>query len=98
MSRSVTPSSSIGGTPHSHRSHSRSYQETETGEGQGEIQSLARKILEFVEGEPIYAGSQSQSHIQPGSSIGRDSLASHRDHDELRKSVREAFSGGTHGY
>ena len=48
--RTSTPTSSIGGTPRSHRS-AHSYQDTEAGEGQGEIQLLARRILEFTDGD-----------------------------------------------
>jgi vacuolar protein 8 len=98
-SRSSTPSSS-GGTPRSHRSQTHSYQDTETGEGQGEIQLLARRILDFVDGdgEVMLPPSATPSHVQPGSSIGTSSIVSGRDHEELRKSVREAFSSGSHGH
>lgn len=91
-SRASSPSSSVG-TPRSHRSHTHSYQDTETGEGQGEIQLLARRILEFVDGdgEPMVPRSVSTSHMQPGSSLS-ESVGSGRDHEELRQSVRDAFS------
>jgi vacuolar protein 8 len=91
-SRSSSPSSSVG-SPHSHRSQAHSYQDTETGEGHGEIQLLARRILEFVEGdmEPIVPQSVSTSHMQPGSSVS-GSVVSGREHEELRQSVRDAFS------
>jgi vacuolar protein 8 len=92
MSRSSTPSSSAG-TPHSHHS-GHSYQETDTGEGQGEIQLLGRRILDFVDGDGdalMPMGSHS-SHIHPGSSVG----SGRGDHEELRKSVREAFGSGSH--
>lgn len=91
-SRSVSPSSSVG-TPRSHRSQAHSYQETETGDGQGEIQMLARKILEFVDGDEQMIMGSVPSHVQPGSSIGQDSNVSGSQHEELRKSVREAFGG-----
>lgn len=91
-SRASSPSSSVG-TPRSHRSQTHSYQDTETGEGQGEIQLLARRILEFVDGdgEPMLPRSVSTSHMQPGSSVS-ESIASGREHEELRQSVRDAFS------
>lgn len=96
VSRSVTPTSSAGGTPHSHRSQTRSYQETDTGDGQGEIQELARKILDVVDGneQAVPVGSV-PSHAQPGSSVGRDSNASGMDHEELRRSVRDALGGSS---
>src|ERR1700683_4302816 len=86
-SRTSSPASSVG-TPRSHRSHTHSYQDTETGEGQGEIQLLARRILEFVDGdgEPMVPASVSTSQMQPGSSVS-ESVASH---EELRQSVRGA--------
>jgi vacuolar protein 8 len=90
-SQNSTPSSSVG----SQRS-SRSYQDTETGDGQGEIQILARRILEFVDGEPgdaMIPSSVPVSHMQPGSSVGS---SNGREHDELRRSVREAFGPGSH--
>jgi vacuolar protein 8 len=91
-SRASSPSSSVG-TPRSHRSQTHSYQDTDTGEGQGEIQLLARRILEFVDGdgEPMLPRSVSTSHMQPGSSVS-ESIASGREHEELRQSVRDAFS------
>lgn len=93
-SRASSPASSVG-TPHSHRSQVPSYQETEPGEGQGEIQLLARRILEFVDADDdgVLSSSLSPSHMQPGSSVD---TASGRDHEELRKSVREAFAMGSH--
>ena len=98
ISRSVTPTSSTGGTPHSHRSQTHSYQETEVGDGQGEIQELARKILYFVDGdEQVLPASSAPSHVQPGSSVGRESNASGMDHEELRRSVRDALSGSSRG-
>jgi len=98
VSRSVTPTSSAGGTPHSHQSQARSYQETETGDGQGEIQELARKILYTVDGdEQAPTASSAPSHVQPGSSVGRESNASGMDHEELRRSVRDALGGGSRG-
>jgi vacuolar protein 8 len=86
-SRTPSPSSSVG----SHRS-APSFQETDNGEGQGEIQLLARRILEFVDGEAegLIPASSTTSHMQPSSS-----MSSSRDHEELRRSLREAFSPGS---
>jgi vacuolar protein 8 len=78
----------------SHRSQP-SYQDTDAGEGQGEIQLLARRILEFADGDGDVlnpGSSAAASHMQPGSSVG----SSGRDHEELRRSVREAFAPGSH--
>lgn len=89
-SQASSPSSSVG----SHHS-THSYQDTDTGDGQGEIQILARRILEFVDGDGDVGvpGSVTASHMQPGSSIGS---SSGRGDDELRRSVREAFAPGSH--
>lgn len=98
--RTSTPASSIGGTPRSHGSH-HSYQDTETGEGQGEIQQLARRILEFTDGdvEGNTASSAPTSQKQAGSLIdSRAESMMGRDHEELRRSVREAFSSGQSGH
>ena len=97
--RTSTPVSSIGGTPHSHGSR-HSYQDTETGEGQGEIQQLARRILEFTDGdaEGALTPSAPASHKQPGSLLDRAESVLGRDHEELRRSVREAFSSGQTGH
>ncbi|KAF9454981.1 ARM repeat-containing protein [Macrolepiota fuliginosa MF-IS2] len=90
-SRTSTPTSSVG-TPHSHRSATQS-QDDEALLGQQEIVVLARRILEYVEGDEGFASSSvGGSHVQPGSSIG----SSQRDHEELRRSVREAFAPGSH--
>ncbi|KZT06223.1 vacuolar protein 8 [Laetiporus sulphureus 93-53] len=99
QTRPSSPTSSVGGTPHSHHSQAHSYQDTETGDGQGEIQMLARRILEITEEEsdgamtPSAAASQMQaaSLREHEGSIGRE-------HEELRKSVREAFSGNSMGH
>jgi len=96
-SRASSHSSSVG-TPTSHRSQSQSYQDTETGEGAGEIQQLGRRIIEIIEGDEGVPGSlptagsrAHSSHMQPGSSVGSD-----HEHEELRRSVREAFAPGSH--
>jgi vacuolar protein 8 len=90
-SRPSSPTSSAG-TPRSHRSQTHSYQETDTGEGHGEIQMLAKRILDIVEGDidVMVPASVQSSHVHPGSSVSGS--MSGRDHEELRKSVREAFS------
>ncbi|KAK1220035.1 Vacuolar protein 8 [Marasmius sp. AFHP31] len=88
-SQASSPSSSVG-------SRSQSYDDTETNDGQGEIQLLARRILEFVDGDGdgMVPSSVTPSHIQPGSSISSSRDA--REHEELRRSVREAFAPGSH--
>ena len=80
-SRSVTPSSSVDSK--SHRSHSQSYQETETGDGSGEIQGLARKILEILDTEAVAI-----PHTPSNQSVSKMEAD-----DELRRSVRAAFTG-----
>ncbi|KAI0719121.1 vacuolar protein 8 [Cerioporus squamosus] len=96
--RTSTPTSSLGGTPHSHHSQSHSYADTETGNGQGEIQMLARRILDFTDSEGVMTPSALASQIQASSFSQRDESVSGRDHDELRKSVREAFGGSSIGH
>lgn len=61
-------------------------------EGQGEIQLLARRIQEIVEGDLDASVTRSVA----GSHIGASSVGSSsgREHEELRRSVREAFSSG----
>lgn len=107
QSRPTSPSSSHG-SPRSHRS-GHSYQETDQGEGQGEIQLLSRRILDFVDsedGEGVNPTSVGTGSHMPGSSVA-DSVASSfggvgqkvGGDDELRRSVREAFSSsGSHGH
>ena len=96
--RTSTPTSSLGGTPRSHHSQTHSYQDTETGNGHGEIQMLARRILDFTDTEGVMTPGALASQIQTGSYSQRDESISGRDHDELRKSVREAFAGGSTGH
>ncbi|KAI6031926.1 vacuolar protein 8 [Pisolithus microcarpus] len=88
-SRTPTPTASAG-TPRSHHSQTQSYQDTEAGDGRGEIQLLARRIQDIVE-EDIDAG---VPRSVTGSHIATSSVASStgREHEELRRSVREAFS------
>lgn len=98
--RTSTPISSIAGTPHSHHSQAQSYQDTDTGDGQGEIQLLARRILDFTEGEgeDALTPSANVSQMQAQSLRERDESVGGRDHEELRKSVREAFASGSLGH
>lgn len=96
LASSPTPSApSSVGTPRSDRSSSRSSTGSDTGEGhgegQGEIRLLARRILEFVDGEVDGGAPRSVAT----SHIGGSSVSSVRD-EELRRSVREAFSSGSH--
>jgi vacuolar protein 8 len=115
-SRPGSPSSSVGdGTLHSGRSRSRlsrhSYQDTE--EGQGEIQLLARRILDFTDGDgegdhdgDAYVGSQVSgvSHggmgdregTTPGRTASGVALGQGPEHEDLRKSVRDAFVHGSY--
>ena len=88
-SRSVSPSSSLG-SKHSRGSRSQSYQETETGDGSGEIQVLARRILEATEAGAMPLLPHTSSNL----SVNKDGLQGHETPDaELRRSVRAAFSG-----
>jgi vacuolar protein 8 len=91
-SRTTSPASSVE-TPRSHHSQ-HSYQETETNDGQGEIQLLSRRILDFVDLDldNLVSASVPGSHVVPGSSLGS---STGRD-EELRRSVREALSPGSH--
>lgn len=84
-SRSASPSSSMDSR--SRRSHSQSYQETETGDGSSEIQVLARKILEATEAEAMPL----LTHTPSTQSVARNDGLEKSD-DELRRSVRAAFS------
>ena len=93
--RTSTPTSSIGGTPHSHRSGS--YQDTETGNGQGEIQMLARRIMDFTDSEGAMTPS-ALAQLQAGSYSQREESVSGRSHEELRRSVRDALTGASVGH
>ncbi|KIY45504.1 ARM repeat-containing protein [Fistulina hepatica ATCC 64428] len=88
-----SPASSVNSLRHS---GSASYQETETGDGQGEIQLLSRRILDFFEGDGeqdgLVGGSVPNSQVRPSSSVGSRADS---EHDELRRSVREAFAPGS---
>lgn len=92
QSRTNSPTSSVG-TPRSHHSR-QSYQETDTNDGQGEIQILSRRIMEFIEldVDALVSSSVPGSQVQPGSSAA----SSTPEHEELRRSVREAFAPGSH--
>ncbi|KAF9569858.1 ARM repeat-containing protein [Agrocybe pediades] len=91
ISRAPSPASSAG-TPRSHHSQ-HSFQDTETNDGEGEIQLLARRILDFVDIDidGLVSTSLPPSQVQPGSSLSSVG----KDHEELRKSVREAFAPGS---
>lgn len=55
---------------------------------------LARRILEITEdGDGAVTPSASASQFQPGSLI--TDTSSRKEHEELRKSVRDAFIGGS---
>ncbi|KAF9654285.1 ARM repeat-containing protein [Thelephora ganbajun] len=88
-SRNSTPSSSVG-TPHSVRSHSD--QETDTAEGQGEIQLLSRRILEFIDGDVDLSMTPGATPSQRHVASSADGSVTGREHDELRRSVQKAFS------
>ena len=92
ISRSSSRISSLQGTPHSPGSQ-HSYTETDNGDGQGEIAMLSRRILEIIEDDGAVTPSASASQFQPGSLL--TDTSSRKDHEELRKSVREAFAGGS---
>jgi len=51
---------------------------------------LGRRILDIVDGNEAVVSASPISNIHPGTSVGES--ASGREHEELRKSVREAFS------
>ena len=95
--RTSTPTSSIGGTPHSHRSGSHSYQDTDNGNGHGEIQMLARRIMDFTDSEGAITPS-ALAQMQGGSYSQREESVSGRSHEELRRSVRDALAGGSTGH
>lgn len=91
-SRTTSPASSVG-TPRSHHSQP-SYQGSDTNDGQGEIQLLSRRILDFVDLDldHLVSASVPGSQVQPGSSLG----SSRSRDEELRRSVREALAPGSH--
>lgn len=67
----------------------------DTNDGQGEIQLLSRRILDFVDLDldHLVSASVPGSQVQPGSSLG----SSRSRDEELRRSVREALApGGSH--
>lgn len=95
LSEDAPSSPSSGRSVNSHRSLSRSYAETETGDGQNEIQLLARRILEYVDGDPDEIDHMISGSVQAGSSVAT-SHSGMRDHDELARSVRQALGPGSH--
>lgn len=66
----------------------------DTNDGQGEIQLLSRRILDFVDLDldHLVSASVPGSQVQPGSSLG----SSRSRDEELRRSVREALAPGSH--
>ena len=72
------------------RSHSD--QETDTAEGQGEIQLLSRRILEFIDGEVDLSMTPGATPSQRHVAGSVDGSVTGKDHDELRRSVQKAFS------
>lgn len=84
----TSDSSSLGSR--SHRTLSQSYEDTDHGEGAGEIAALAKRILDFAEGNanvfrPI---GSAQPHTRADVTGGNEDSG---DEDQLRKSVREAL-------
>ena len=82
------------------RSQTQSYDDPEAGEGQGEIAILARRIQDMVDGEEgLHTGAVGSSVV--GSAVSgsfqesayRSSREQGREHDELRKSLTDAFGG-----
>ena len=59
---------------------------------------LARRILDFTDSEGAMTPSALASQIQASSFSQRDESISGRDHDELRKSVRDALAGSSIGH
>ncbi|KZS90310.1 vacuolar protein 8 [Sistotremastrum niveocremeum HHB9708] len=95
ISQPNSPSSSLGSGGRTH-----SFDEHDGGDGQGEITLLARRILELVDNDSE-ALHQASSTDPVGSVTGSTASGSYRasslrgakerDHDELRKSLVEAF-------
>ncbi|KAF8531038.1 armadillo-type protein [Gautieria morchelliformis] len=77
-------SSSVGSR--SHRTLSQSYDGTDQGEGAGEIAALAKRILDFADGDANVFHPVSGAARADGA--GNDDSG---DEDQLRKSVREAL-------
>jgi vacuolar protein 8 len=90
-SRSSSVEEDAEGTLRSRSRHS--YQDTEA-EGAGEIQLLARRILEFTDNEGAFEEDNAGTPVRTASSVGLGARKS--SHDELRKSVREAFTSGSY--
>jgi vacuolar protein 8 len=96
-----SPSTSRTSSIRSGRSQTQSYEDPDAVEGQGEIAILARRILDMTEGEegllqtgPVgssVAGSAVSGSFQESSY--RSSRERGREHDELRKSLSDAFGG-----
>lgn len=84
----TSASSSVGSR--SHHTLSQSYDDTEHGEGAGEIATLAKRILEFAEGDAEVFNPVGQLHRDEDSD----------DDGHLRRSVHEALgsSAGHDGH
>lgn len=98
-----SPPSSPSSSVRSGKSRTRSYEEGEAPEGQGEIAILARRIQDIIDGDE---GALASNGL-PGSVTGSAASGSFHDtnykpsrgnneqeeHEDLRKSLTEAFSG-----
>ncbi|KAK1229229.1 Vacuolar protein 8 [Marasmius sp. AFHP31] len=85
-SQAFSPSSSVS-------SRSQSYDDTETNNGQGEIQLLARRILEFVDGDGGWYGSLQRDTVPHTARVVDIKF---EGCEGTRGTVREAFAPGSH--
>ncbi|KAK1229032.1 Vacuolar protein 8 [Marasmius sp. AFHP31] len=85
-SQASSPSSSVG-------SRSQLYDDTETNDGQGEIQLLARRILEFVDGDGGWHGSLQRDTFPHTARVVDIKF---EGCERTRGTVREAFAPGSH--
>lgn len=96
-----SPATSRTSSIRSGRSQTQSYDDPDAAEGQGEIAILARRIQDMVDGDDglLHSGPVGSSAV--GSAVSgsfqesayRSSREQGREHDELRKSLSDAFSG-----
>jgi vacuolar protein 8 len=93
-----SPTTSRTSSIRSGGSQSRSYEDADGAEGQGEIAILARRIQDMVDGDEggITGGAAGSSIV--GSAVSGSfqestyrSREQGREHDELRKSLNDAF-------
>jgi vacuolar protein 8 len=83
------------------RSQTQAYDDPDAAEGQGEIAILARRIQDMVDGEEGLLQTGAVGGYAVGSEVSgsfqesayRSSREQGREHDELRKSLTDAFSG-----